>query len=96
MTEIIDTDGDDLRDDDEINTYGTDPNSPDTDGDGINDGDEVEYWNNNPDAEWYDDPDGDGVRDPAEPGIEGWTVFLDENDNQPVDWMVTEDHPQDE
>lgn len=37
----IDSDGDGLTDDDEINIHGTDPNNPDTDGDGFNDGVEV-------------------------------------------------------
>jgi Bacterial TSP3 repeat len=53
----IDTDGDGLTDDDEINIYGTDPNNPDTDGDGINDGDEVEFWG----YDWDMDFDNDGI-----------------------------------
>ena len=36
-----DTDGDTLKDGDELSKYNTDPLKPDTDGDGINDGDEV-------------------------------------------------------
>ena len=36
-----DTDGDNLKDGDELSKYNTDPLKPDTDGDGINDGDEV-------------------------------------------------------
>ncbi len=36
-----DTDGDTLKDGDEVSKYNTDPLKPDTDGDGINDGDEV-------------------------------------------------------
>lgn len=38
----MDTDGDGLKDYDEINKCGTDPNDADTDGDGMNDGDEVD------------------------------------------------------
>ena len=53
----IDTDGDGLTDDDEINIYGTNPNDPDTDGDGINDGDEVEFWG----YDWDMDFDNDGI-----------------------------------
>jgi hypothetical protein len=36
-----DSDGDGLFDDDETNTYGTEPNNPDTDGDNVGDGQEV-------------------------------------------------------
>ncbi len=36
-----DTDGDNLKDGDEIETYGSNPTNPDTDNDGMNDGDEV-------------------------------------------------------
>ena len=43
---FIDTDGDGLSDDDEINSYGTDPNRADTDGDGQNDGSEVAAGSN--------------------------------------------------
>ncbi|MCD4804979.1 MAG: fibronectin type III domain-containing protein [Desulfobacterales bacterium] len=57
FAKCIDTDGDGLTDDDEINIYGTDPNNPDTDGDGINDGDEVEFWGYN----WNVDVDNDGI-----------------------------------
>ena len=53
----MDTDGDGLTDDDEINIYGTNPNDPDTDGDGINDGDEVEFWG----YDWDMDFDNDGI-----------------------------------
>lgn len=37
----VDSDGDGLSDNDEINNYGTDPLNPDSDGDGYNDGQEV-------------------------------------------------------
>jgi len=39
----VDSDGDGLSDDDEINKYGTDPTNPDTDGDGCEDGFEVTH-----------------------------------------------------
>ena len=53
----VDTDGDGLTDNDEINVYGTNPNNPDTDGDDINDGNEVEFWGDN----WDMDFDNDGI-----------------------------------
>jgi len=37
----VDSDGDGLSDDDEVNVYGTDPMDPDTDNDGLSDGEEV-------------------------------------------------------
>jgi subtilisin-like proprotein convertase family protein len=33
----------------------------------------------------YDDQDADGMRDAAEPGLEGWTVYHDANDNNAPD-----------
>ena len=33
----------------------------------------------------WDDADYDGVRDPAEPGLSGWTIYLDTNGNGIVD-----------
>ena len=54
---VFDTDHDGISDDDEINKYGTDPNSLDTDGDGINDGDELAFWGD----DWDGDSDGDGI-----------------------------------
>jgi hypothetical protein len=53
----VNTDGDGILDNDEIDIYGTDPDRTDTDGDGINDGEELEYWGN----KWNLDYDGDGV-----------------------------------
>jgi len=53
----IDTDGDGIPDNDEINIYGTDPNKIDTDGDGINDGAEITLWEN----DWDTDFDNDGL-----------------------------------
>ncbi len=52
-----DTDCDGLSDEEEINTYGTDPQKADTDGDGKIDGKEVYYWLGN----WAGDIDGDGL-----------------------------------
>src|SRR5690606_19172601 len=40
--DAVDTDGDGLLDDDELQVHGTDPNDPDTDGDGLTDGTEVD------------------------------------------------------
>ena len=59
----IDTDGDGLTDDDEINKYGTDPRNPDTDGDGLSDGDEVIRYKTDPQNP---DTDGDGLKDGEE------------------------------
>ena len=53
----LDSDGDGLTDEDEINIYGTDHNNPDTDKDAINDGDEVEFWG----SDWDMDYDNDGI-----------------------------------
>ncbi len=33
----------------------------------------------------YDDIDGDGTRDAGEPGLPGWTIFIDANDNGLLD-----------
>jgi hypothetical protein len=49
-----------LSDNEEINIYGTKPNTADTDGDGIVDGDEVAFWGSN----WNLDYDGDGIFNP--------------------------------
>ena len=53
----VDTDGDGIFDNDEMEIFGTDPNNPDTDGDGINDGVELDNWGDN----WSTDNDGDGL-----------------------------------
>ena len=57
-----DTDGDGLKDGDEVNKYGTNPLNPDTDGDGLRDGREVELGTDplNPDT------DDDGLVDGRE------------------------------
>ena len=56
-SQVLDTDRDEIADDDEINSYGTDPNLADTDGDGIDDGEELNYWG----SAWAQDPDGDNL-----------------------------------
>ena len=59
----LDSDGDGLTDDDEINRYKTDPQNPDTDGDGLKDGEEVLYFKTDP---LNPDTDGDGLKDGEE------------------------------
>lgn len=54
-----DSDGDGLRDSDEMK-WGTDPLNPDSDGDGISDGNEVHTYKTNPLSK---DTDGDGMSD---------------------------------
>ena len=54
---LVDTDGDGILDNDEIDVYGTDPDISDTDNDGISDGEELSYWAN----QWNMDYDGDGI-----------------------------------
>jgi len=55
-----DTDGDGLRDGDEVKRYFSNPIVADTDGDGLNDGDEAFKYMTDP-AKW--DTDGDGLSD---------------------------------
>ena len=53
----VDSDGDGLLDDEEINIHGTDPNDPDSDDDGLNDGVEVGYhmfWDSFEEVEFDD------------------------------------------
>ena len=59
----VDSDGDGLSDDAEVNVYGTNPSNPDTDGDGLNDGQEVNTYSTNP---LNPDTDGDGLSDGQE------------------------------
>ncbi len=58
-----DTDGDGLKDGQEVNKYKTDPLNQDTDGDGLNDGAEVNKHMTNP---LKADTDGDGLNDREE------------------------------
>jgi outer membrane protein OmpA-like peptidoglycan-associated protein len=58
-----DTDGDGLKDGEEIYKYRTDPLNPDTDGDGISDGDEVLVYRTDPKKS---DTDDDGLNDGEE------------------------------
>jgi hypothetical protein len=51
---MLDSDHDGLSDDEEVGTYGTDPQDPDTDDDGFSDGDEVNVYDTDP-----TDPDSD-------------------------------------
>jgi hypothetical protein len=57
-----DTDGDGLKDGEEINTYGTDPLNPDTDNDGLADREEVNLGTD----PLKSDSDGDGLADGRE------------------------------
>lgn len=59
----LDSDGDGLGDNDEINVYGTNPALVDSDGDGLGDGDEVNTYGTDP---LVQDTDGDGFSDPVE------------------------------
>jgi hypothetical protein len=58
-----DTDGDGIRDGDEVRVWGTNPTLRDTDSDGLSDGDEVNTHGTNP---ANPDTDGDTVNDGAE------------------------------
>ena len=59
----VDTDGDGLRDPEELWTYGTDPADADTDHDGLNDGDEILTYH----TDAHDpDSDNDGLKDGEE------------------------------
>jgi outer membrane protein OmpA-like peptidoglycan-associated protein len=57
---IADTDGDGLKDGEELNIYKTDPLRADTDGDGLNDGAEVNTYRTDPNKA---DTDSDGLND---------------------------------
>lgn len=56
----LDTDGDGLTDDQEVNVTKTDPTNPDTDGDGLTDGREVNVHKTDP---LQSDTDGDNIKD---------------------------------
>ena len=78
----VDTDGDGLTDDDELNLYGTDPFDEDTDDDGLGDGDEVMVYSTDP---LNRDTDGGSVPDGEE--VDRGTDPLDASDDvgMPVD-----------
>lgn len=61
--ENSDTDGDGLKDGEEVNTYKSNPLNADTDGDGLKDGEEVSKFSTNPTLA---DTDGDGLNDGTE------------------------------
>ena len=65
---FIDSDGDGLHDDDEVNIHGTNPNLSDTDGDGLSDTDEINTHKTNPSVA---DSDGDGLFDGIEINTHG-------------------------
>ena len=78
---VADTDGDGLKDGEEILTYKTDPLNPDTDGDGLKDGAEVKTYKTdplNPDTDGEGLTDGDEVlkysTDPLNPDTDGGGV----------------------
>ena len=58
-----DTDGDGLKDGEEVMTYKTNPLNPDTDGDGLKDGEEIFTYKTNP---LNPDTDSDGLKDGEE------------------------------
>lgn len=62
-----DTDGDGLKDGEEVDTLKTDPLKPDTDGDGLSDGDEVLKSKTDP---LNKDTDADGINDTTEVGAD--------------------------
>jgi outer membrane protein OmpA-like peptidoglycan-associated protein len=61
--QVADTDGDGLKDGEEVKTYKTDPLKADTDGDGLKDGEEVNVNKTDPTKA---DTDGDGLKDGEE------------------------------
>jgi len=80
--ETLDTDGDGLPDDAEINIYGTDPFNPDTDGDGLNDGDELYTYYTDP---LDSDSDGDELEDGDEVLVYGTTPDNPDTDGDGLD-----------
>ena len=78
-----DTDGDGLKDGEEINIYGTDPLKVDTDEDGLEDGDEI-YFETDP---LNPDSDGNGISDGDEKRSQ---TFIHKVENE--DCAVTEVH----
>jgi len=82
-----DTDGDGLKDGEEVNTLKTDPLKADTDGDGLSDGDEVLKSKTDP---LKADTDGDGVNDGAEVGADPATP-VDSDADGTADAFDTDD-----
>ncbi len=63
---VVDTDGDGLRDGDEIHRYRSDPLMADTDADGVTDHEEILQWKTDPRK---GDTDEDGLTDNVEKGL---------------------------
>jgi hypothetical protein len=82
-----DTDGDGLKDGEEVDTYKTDPMKADSDGDGLSDGDEVLKSKTDP---ANPDTDGDGVNDKAEVGADPATP-VDTDKDGTADVFDTDD-----
>ena len=80
----LDTDGDGLTDEDEVNVHGTDPDVADTDGDGLTDGDEVNVHGTDPNLA---DTDGDGAPD-------GDEVAFGSDPNDPSDFPAVQAGPE--
>ena len=72
-----DNDGDGISNDDEINIYGTNPDSNDTDGDGLSDGDEINIYDSNASN---NDTDADGLLDGDEVNIYGTSLINSDTD----------------
>lgn len=87
----LDSDADGLTDDQEINTYKTNPHDPDTDADGLGDFDEVMKWKTDP---LNPDTDFDGLKDGAEVYNHKTNPLLQDTDNGGVadGHEVIEDH----
>ena len=76
-----DSDGDGLTDDEELNTYFTDPYDPDTDDDGLDDGEEVLTYGTDP---LDDDSDDDGLTDGEEVNTHGTDPLDPDTDGDTV------------
>jgi hypothetical protein len=63
ITTMVDSDKDGISDTDELNLYGTNPDSNDTDGDGLSDSEEIYTYESNASSP---DSDGDGLQDGEE------------------------------
>ena len=76
---VTDTDGDGISDSDEINIYGTDPNSADTDQDGMDDGWEISQGLDPFLDDADDDLDSDGI-----PNIEEYIAWKNQGNHRPM------------